>query len=88
MLLRMMLDNDDRIGAQTGALDAEIEAAIPPFCVQVTQLCDLAGRRVAAAELIGEIRVDISRFPTPQNLVAWAKLCPRPHESAGERRLV
>jgi len=30
MLLRMMLDNDDRIGAQISALDAEIGSTGPP----------------------------------------------------------
>lgn len=87
MLLGMMLDNDDRIGAQITAVDGEIEAAIAPFCRQVAQLCDLPGvDKVAAAELIGEIGVDMGRFPTPRHLVAWAKFCPRPHESAGRRR--
>ena len=87
VILRMMLDNDDRISGQIAALDAEIEAAIAPFARQAAQLCDLPGiDRVAAAELIGEIGVDMSRFPTPQHLVSWAKFCPRPHESAGKRR--
>ena len=87
VILRMMLDNDDRISGQIAALDAEIEAAIAPFARQAAQLCDLPGiDRVAAAELIGEIGVDMSRFPTSQHLVSWAKFCPRPHESAGKRR--
>lgn len=87
VILRMMLDNDDRISGQIAALDAQIEAAIAPFARQAAQLCDLPGiDTVAAAELIGEIGVDMSRFPTPQHLVSWAKFCPRPHESAGKRR--
>jgi transposase len=87
MLLRMMLDNDDRISAQISTLDTEIEAVIAPFCVQAAKLGDIAGvDRVAVAELIGEIGVDMSRFPTPRHLVSWAKFCPRAHESAGKRR--
>ena len=64
-MLRMMLDNTDRISAQIAALDAEeIEAVIAPFLQQVTQLAGLPGvDAVAAAELIGEVGVDMSRFP-------------------------
>jgi transposase len=86
-MLRMMLDNTDRIGAQIAALDHQIEAAIAPFSPQAAQLCEMTGvDRVAAAELIGEIGVDMSRFPTPQHLVSWAKFCPRVHESAGRSK--
>jgi transposase len=86
-MLRMMLDNTDRIGAQIAELDREIEAAIAPFSAQAAQLCDMTGvDRVAAAELIGEIGVDMSRFPTPQHLVSWAKFCPQTHESAGRSK--
>ena len=86
-MLRMMLDNTDRISAQIAALDAEIEAVIAPFLRQVTQLAGLPGvDAVAAAELIGEIGVDMSRFPSAGHLVSWAKFCPRPHESAGKSK--
>jgi transposase len=86
-MLRMMLDNTDRISAQIAVLDAEIDAAIAPFLQQVTQLASLPGvDAVAAAELIGEVGVDMSRFPSPGHLVSWAKFCPRPHESAGKSK--
>jgi transposase len=87
VILRMMLDNDDRISAQIAALDTEIEAAIAPFPDQGDRLVDLPGvNRVAAAELIGEIGVDMSRFPTAAHLVSWAKFCPQTHQSAGKTK--
>ena len=36
--------------------------------------------------IVGEIGVDMSRFPTPAHLASWAGLCPGHHESAGKRR--
>nr|WP_327205351.1 IS110 family transposase [Rhodococcus opacus] len=76
-MLRMMLDNTDRISAQITELDSQIEAAIAPFSGQAARLCDLPGvDAIAAAELIGEIGVDMRRFPTPRHLVSWAKFCP------------
>lgn len=84
-ILKMMLDNSDRIGAQIAALDARIEEAIGPFSRQAARLADIVGvNTVAAAELIAETGVDMTRFPTAAHLVSWAKFCPQTHQSAGK----
>jgi transposase len=41
---------------------------------------------VVAQGIVGEIGLDMARFPTHQNLVAWACLCRRLDESAGKRK--
>ena len=85
MILQMMLNNIDRISAQIAALDARIEETIGPFSRQAARLADLPGvDTVAAAELIAEIGVDMTRFPTAAHLVSWAKFCPQTHQSAGK----
>jgi transposase len=87
VMLPMMLDNIDRISAQITALDGRIQEAVAPFSDRVDRLVDLPGvDRVAAAELIGEIGVDTSRFPTAAHLVSWAKFCPQTHQSAGKTK--
>ena len=87
VMLRMMLDNIDRMSAQITALDGRIQGAVAPFSDRVDRLVDLPGvDRVAAAELIGEIGVDTSRFPTAAHLVSWAKFCPHTHQSAGKTK--
>jgi len=84
-ILTMMLDNSDRIGDQIAALDALIEDAISPFSRQATRLADIVGvNTVAAAELIAETGVDMTRFPSAAHLVSWAKFCPQTHQSAGK----
>jgi transposase len=84
-ILKMMLDNSDRIGDQIAALDARIEETLGPFSRQGAQLTDIVGvNTVAAAELIAETGVDMTRFPTAAHLVSWAKFCPQTHQSAGK----
>lgn len=84
-ILKMMLDNSDRIGDQIAALDALIEDAISPFSREATRLADIVGvNTVAAAELIAETGVDMTRFPSATHLVSWAKFCPQTHQSAGK----
>src|SRR6201998_4618516 len=86
-ILQMMLDNTDRISAQIAALDARIEEAIDPFSAQAARLAEIPGfDAVAAAELIAEIGVDMTRFPSAAHLVSWAKFCPQIHQSAGKSR--
>jgi hypothetical protein len=87
MLLTMMLDNIDRLTAQITVLEQRIEQLVAPFCQQVEQLTTIpCVGRFTAAELIAELGVDMTRFPTAGHLVSWAKFCPNTHESAGKTK--
>jgi transposase len=51
------------------------------------RLADIPGISLDAAEVIlAEIGLDMSRFPTPQHLVAWARLTPQLIQSGPKRR--
>ncbi|HEY5853566.1 MAG TPA: IS110 family transposase, partial [Aldersonia sp.] len=57
---------------------------IAPFADRVAQLDEIPGVGIIAArELIAEIGVDMSRFPTAGHLASWAKFAPIDHRSAG-----
>ena len=86
VMLPMMLDNIDRISAQITVLDGRIAEAVALFSDRVDRLVDLPGvDHVAAAELIGEIEVDTSRFPTAAHLVSWPSSARRPTSRPARR---
>jgi transposase len=72
---------------ETADVESGLEEAIGPFCRQATQLADIPGvNTAAAAELIAETGVDMTRFPSAAHLVLWAKFCPQTHQSAGKSK--
>jgi transposase len=86
-LLRMMLDRTDQLTAQIQALTGRIEEVITPFAAQVAQLDEITGvGPTGAQELIAEIGVDMTRFPTAAHLVSWAKYAPKARQSAGRNK--
>jgi transposase len=86
-LLRMMVDRIDQLTTQIEALTGRIEEAIAPFARQVAQLDEITGvGRAGAQELIAEIGVDMTRFPTAAHLVSWAKYAPKARQSAGKSK--
>jgi transposase len=82
-----MLDHIDSLTAQIESVGARIEAVVAPFSHQVEQFDEVTGvGTTAAQELIAEIGVDASRFPSPAHLVSWAKFAPIDRNSAGRKR--
>jgi len=86
-VLSMMLDNIGHYSAQIAALDEKIAVMCEPYERQVAQLDQIPGFGVKnAQDLIGEIGVDMSAFPTAGHLCSWARVAPRPKESGGRRK--
>lgn len=86
-LLRQHVDTIDHLQRTVELFEAQIAKLLEPFRVQHELLMTIPGvRETAAAALIAEIGVDMSRFPSAAHLVSWAGLCPRMDESAGKRR--
>lgn len=86
-LLRQHLDMVDHLQRAVDAFEAQIARLLEPFRAQVEQLTTITGvRETAAASIIAEIGVDMSRFPSEAHLLSWVGLCPRLDESAGKKR--
>lgn len=68
-------------------VEQEIERHMPPFEWAAALLVEMPGLdRTAACALIGEIGVDMTRFPSARHLASWAGLCPGNNTSAGKSR--
>ena len=86
-LLERMLGRIDAIDADIAVLDAQIEAHLAPFEQAVQRLDEMPGiGPVAAAIIIAEIGVDMTRFPTAGHLCSWAKFSPGIKSSAGKNK--
>lgn len=86
-LARRMLERIDRLTADIAVLDTRIAELIAPFAHQVAQLDEIPGiNTIIAREIIAEIGVDMSRFPSAGHLVSWAKFAPIDKRSAGKGR--
>jgi transposase len=85
-LLTKMLARVDGLSADIADLEATIEQMIAPFAAIVAKLDEVPGiGRVAAATILAEVGPDMSRFPTPAHLCAWARFAPGTKESAGKK---
>ena len=86
-ILQMMLANIDHITAQINELTAKIEILCEPYARQIAQLDGIPGFGVITAQdIIGEIGVDMTVFPTAGHLCSWARQAPRVSESGGKRK--
>lgn len=86
-LLAKILQRVEATERDIAEIDAQIEAHLAPFAEAVTALDQIPGiDRVAAAAIIAEIGIDMSRFPTPGHLSSWAGYAPITHASAGREK--
>ncbi|HXO84580.1 MAG TPA: transposase [Gemmatimonadales bacterium] len=79
------IDPDPDPTTRTGGVTAiRVDPVTAAECVlsTVERLDEVPGIGVRNAQVIlAEIGLDMSRFPTPEHLVSWAKLCPRTIQS-------
>ena len=87
VMLRVILDHIDYLETAIRDLDGEIDRVMIPFSEARDRLGTIVGVGKRAAEcIIGEIGVDMTRFPTPAHLASWAGVCPGNNITGGKPR--
>ncbi|WP_031173025.1 IS110 family transposase [Streptosporangium roseum] len=83
----MMLERIDGLTDRIEQLSVKIDDVMAPCTTQIEQLVEVTGvGRTSAQEIIAEIGVDMSRFPSSDHLVAWARYSPQAKQSAGKSK--
>ncbi len=86
-MFRQIMDNLDHLDRVIAAISAKIATELVPFSAKVTLLTSITGvSEVTAQVIIAETGGDMTKFPTPGHLCAWAGVVPASYESAGKRR--
>ncbi len=86
-LLRSQIELIEVMEKQIEAINQEVEERMRPFQAALDLIDQIPGiAQYGAEQIIAEIGVDMSRFPTPAHFASWARVCPGTNESAGTRR--
>jgi len=87
LYLSRMLEMLDSLQIHLQTIEADIDSETSAFNPQIELLQTIPGIGATAAKaIIGEIGVDMSKFPTPTQFCSWAGLCPGENESAGKKK--
>jgi transposase len=88
-LLDQLLDHVAHLQEQIGRYNRRIEECLRPFVDDATmqRLDEIPGvNRETIENVVAEIGVDMTVFPTAGHLASWAGVCPGNEESAGKRK--
>lgn len=86
-MLQSQLRHLDFLDQEIAGLDEEVATRMLPFKTAVQRLDGISGVGSRVAEdVLAEIGVDMTRFPTAAHISSWAKLCPGNNESGGKRK--
>lgn len=86
-LIAQQLAHIDFLDDAVEHVNTEIEERMRPYEEDLDRLDTIPGvGRKAAEEIIAQIGVDMSRFPTHRHLASWAGMCPGNNESAGKQK--
>lgn len=86
MMLCSQLRHLDFLDQEIAQLDVEVAERMRPFDEAIQRIDEIPGLgRRTIEDVLSEIGVDMTRFPSDAHLASWAKICPGNNESAGKR---
>jgi transposase len=86
LLLGGMLAHIDFLTTAIGKCDTAVEELLRPFTAMLDRVDTVPGvNKRAAEDILAEIGLDMSVFPSHKHLCSWAAVCPGNKESGGKR---
>jgi transposase len=86
--LKLLLSRLDETYKNICTIENLIEIALSKYQIEVSQIDSIPGvAKTAAASIIAEIGVDMSKFKTSEHICSWAGLSPRNEVSAGKKKV-
>ena len=83
-MVKLHLDRINEIAAAIERLNARIDVVMEPFLAARDALMMIPGlSKISTENVLAEIGIDMSVFPTSAHLASWAGVCPGQNESAG-----
>jgi len=87
LVLDSLLRHVDFLDKEIARMDEDVSSWLGSSDDVIGRLDGIPGiGRRTAEDIIAEIGLDMSRFPTSAHLASWARICPGNNESAGKRR--
>ena len=84
-LLRVQLARVERTEEDVDTVDKLIKQQLAPHAEVIAKLVEIPGVEwIGAVEIVAEMGLDMSVFPTAKHAAAWAGVCPGNSESAGK----
>lgn len=87
LVLDSLLRHVDFLDKEIARMDEDVSSRLGSSEGVIGRLDEIPGiGRRTAEDILAEIGLDMSRFPTSAHLASWARVCPGNNESAGKRR--
>ncbi len=87
MVIQCQLRHLTFLDEEIARLDKEVAQRMDPFDESIQQIDDVPGIGTRTAQaILGEIGLDMTRFPTASHLASWAGVSPGNNMSAGKRK--
>ena len=87
-MLQLIQSNISSTKENIAILDQQIRAMLAPYDNAMEALAGIPGiERKVAEDLVAEIGLDMTKFPSEKHLASWAGICPGNNESAGKKKL-
>jgi len=86
MMLQSQLRHLDFLDQEIARLDEKIGERMRPFEEDIKRIDEIPGLgRRGVEQIVAEVGLDMSRFPSGAHLSSWARICPGNNESGGKR---